>query len=191
MSLPHILLGMLDQPAAGYDLKKHFEESVGHFWAARLSQIYPALAKLEDQGLLSSRMEPSDRGPDRKVYRRTAAGTEALQAWLEEGPVMNEERLAWLAQVYLLDGLPDDESRLVFLKDMRDQLAEEHAYLVAADQAWRDNDPRYPDALPDELFFKSMALDLGVHKLAAKLEWSERCIARLEARMAGTARRSS
>ncbi|MYK68861.1 MAG: PadR family transcriptional regulator, partial [Gammaproteobacteria bacterium] len=43
MSLDHILLGLLRDPATGYDLKSAFSERIRHFWSAELSQIYPAL----------------------------------------------------------------------------------------------------------------------------------------------------
>ena len=40
-----VCLGMLtDGEASGYDLKKHFESSFGHFFAAGYGSIYPALA---------------------------------------------------------------------------------------------------------------------------------------------------
>ena len=37
MSLEHILLGLLREPASGYDLKAIFDERIQHFWAAELS----------------------------------------------------------------------------------------------------------------------------------------------------------
>ncbi len=47
MSLQHILLGLLREPASGYDLKAYFDKSVRYFWAAELSQIYPTLQRME------------------------------------------------------------------------------------------------------------------------------------------------
>jgi len=79
MSLDHILLGLLREPASGYDLKDAFNETVAHFWSAELSQIYPTLKRLEERGLLRSRREPSPKGPDRRVYRLTGEGREELR----------------------------------------------------------------------------------------------------------------
>jgi len=53
MSLRHIMLGMLREPHSGYDLKKGFDRSLRNFWRAELSQIYPLLQKMDDEGLLS------------------------------------------------------------------------------------------------------------------------------------------
>ena len=54
MSLDHVLLGLLREPASGFDLKGMFDQGIGHFWAAELSQIYPTLKRLERQGWLRS-----------------------------------------------------------------------------------------------------------------------------------------
>ena len=42
--------------------------------------VYPALARLEREGRLASRLVASSSGPARKYYRPTAAGYEALAA---------------------------------------------------------------------------------------------------------------
>ena len=96
MSLPHLLLGMLAEPASGYDLKRSFEGSIRYFWSAELSQIYPALKRLEGDGLLASTVEESTEGPERRVYHRTAQGRAALRDWLSDGPIVRQERLAYL-----------------------------------------------------------------------------------------------
>ncbi len=41
--------------------------------------VYPALTRLEGQGLLTSRLVPSTSGPVRKYYRPTDAGKAELQ----------------------------------------------------------------------------------------------------------------
>ena len=79
MSLRNILLGLLEKPASGYDLKGEFGASLGHFWAAELAQIYPTLKAMEAEGLVRSRAVPSTRGPARKEYRRTKSGERALE----------------------------------------------------------------------------------------------------------------
>ncbi len=44
MSLKHALLGFLNYGSmTGYELKKIFDPSIGHFWNAELSQMYPTL----------------------------------------------------------------------------------------------------------------------------------------------------
>src|SRR3970040_1267167 len=105
MSLPHILLGLLRQPASGYDLKAEFERGIRHFWSAELSQIYPTLKRMQAKGWLSCATEPSGRGAGRRVSSRTEAGREELLRWLDGPPQVGAERFAYLAQIAFMDEL--------------------------------------------------------------------------------------
>lgn len=85
MDVKTVCLGMLtDGEASGYDLKKHFESSFGHFFAAGYGSIYPALASLAAHELVSCQCIPQDGKPDRKVYSITSAGRAALQVELDK-----------------------------------------------------------------------------------------------------------
>ena len=80
--LRHALLGLLaDRPMSGYELAQRFEASVGSTWSAGHSQIYPELAKLADEGLVTAGA-PGPRG--RKSYAITEDGRDAVRAWLAE-----------------------------------------------------------------------------------------------------------
>lgn len=179
MSLRHILLGMLAEPHSGYDLKKEFNQSLRNFWNAELSQIYPQLQKLEKEGLLSSKLVASSSGPQRRVYRRTAKGRREMLSWLADGPRVGEERISYLAQVYFLGELNEPDKAIAFMQELRDHMAGWLESLRRAEADWRANDPRYPDALPDDEFFAQLTLELGLKKVAANVEWCDQCIARL------------
>lgn len=181
MSLPHILLGMLREPASGYDLKQRFGESVAHFWSAELSQIYPTLNRLEKQGLLTSRKEPSDKGPPRKVYRRTPAGRRELKAWLGDGPHCRQERLTFLTQVFFLANVTTRQ-RIRFFEDLKADFEAHLAELQAIEAGWCSEDPRYPDDLPDEDFYPQLTLRLGLMKYRTIIDWCEECLRRIRAR---------
>src|SRR5437763_9646562 len=85
-----VVLGLLDHgPRSGYDIKAVVDRSTRFFWAASYGQIYPELRRLEHDGLIESESAP--RGArERRVYRLTAAGREALTAWLL-GPMVTIE----------------------------------------------------------------------------------------------------
>ena len=181
MSLPHVLLGMLDEPASGYDLKQKFEHSVRHFWYAELSQIYPALSKLEKGGLLKSKMAPSNKGPNRKIYTRTANGKKALHDWLAEGPNCRTERLSYLTQVFFLDGISMKKG-IVFMEELKADFAARLKELQTIEEHWSESDPRYPDDLPDEEFFKQLTLRSGLLKYQVMIDWCSECLTRMHAR---------
>ena len=52
----------------GYDLKRAFDTSVHHFWAADRSQLYRTLAALVDARLAEVEVVPQESYPDRKVH---------------------------------------------------------------------------------------------------------------------------
>ncbi|MEO5806079.1 PadR family transcriptional regulator [Devosia sp.] len=71
--------------ATGYEIRRlSVEGESSYFVEASYGSIYPALAKLEDDGLVSSRIEPQDGKPARKVYSITDAGREEFVAALHE-----------------------------------------------------------------------------------------------------------
>ena len=183
MSLKHIMLGILREPYSGYDIKKRFDKSLRSFWRAELSQIYPLLQKMEKEGLLSSTSDESNIGPTRRVYKRSAEGREELQSWLLGGPTVGTEKIAYLAQVFFLANVDDDKKAIEFMQELREHMATWLATLQTAEQEWRTNDPRYPDKLPAEDFYPQLTLDLGLTKVRANVEWCDRCIDRIRARI--------
>lgn len=180
MALEHILLGLLREPGSGSDIKRAFDEAIGHFWAAEPSQVYPMLNRMARDGLLKTARVPSEKGPPRKVYTLTAAGRARLRAWLAAQPAIGQERLEWLAQVWFLNEVP--ERALPFMVSLRAAFARELATLEAIEAHWRSSDPNYPEQLPDADMFPQFTLALGLKKLRVKLEWADECIARLERR---------
>jgi DNA-binding PadR family transcriptional regulator len=78
-----VILGMIALgKRTGYDIKQLVDKSTRHFWAASYGQIYPELRRLEEQGLVEGRSEPTG-GRARMVYELTPAGHAALRGWLQ------------------------------------------------------------------------------------------------------------
>lgn len=182
MSLSHILLGMLKEPQSGYDLKKEFSSSLQHFWHAELSQIYPTLKRLEQSGMVVSRVGETRAGPPRREYRRTDKGRRELLNWLKSGPVTGTERIGYLSQVYFLAELEDNTQVLAYLHALRDHMADWLAALEHAESMWRDADARYPDDLPDEDFYAQLTLSLGLRKVKENVDWCNESIKRVRKR---------
>lgn len=185
MSLDRILLGLLCQPRSGYDLKAEFDGGVRHFWQANLAQVYPALKRLEAEGLLRATTQPSDRGPDRRVYRITRRGRAALVEWLSGEPDVGDVRLTFLAQVFFLGELGGPARALRFMRRLRDQLDARLNKLREIEAGWRSADPAYPEALDNRDFYAQLTLDLGLRTAETRLKWCDNCIARTR-RRAGT-----
>lgn len=188
MSLDHILLGILRTPAAGYAIKQQFDQVFAHFWAADLPQIYRTLNRMEREGLLSATREPSDKGPDRRVYQVTPSGRQALREWLTTAPTLSTERIGYLAQTFFLGALDDDRAALEFMHRLRTELDRELGVLQGIARRWASDDPSYPDCADRDDFYAQLTLDLGIHKLTGKVAWVSRCIRRIEDRITREAR---
>ncbi len=98
MDVKTVCLGMLtDGPASGYDLKKEFESSFGHFFAAGYGSIYPALSSLSENGLVDCEEIPQEGKPDRKVYQITDEGRAFLLDALRNPAPCHKIRSEFLA----------------------------------------------------------------------------------------------
>jgi DNA-binding PadR family transcriptional regulator len=88
MALEHALLVSLhERPAAGLDLTRRFDRSIGFFWSATHQQIYRVLRRMEEAGWLRSEVAAQTGRPDKKVYAVAPTGAEELRRWLAEpGP---------------------------------------------------------------------------------------------------------
>ncbi len=133
--LGHALLGLLARsPQTGYQLSRRMSRPIGYFWTARHSQIYPELAALEADGLVSHRTVRG-RGPrDTKRYRITASGRRALERWVgspyEPAPPKDEFMLR-VSSLWAVD--PEAARALVEDARARHQSAiEEYERLEAA-----------------------------------------------------------
>jgi PadR family transcriptional regulator PadR len=81
-----VLLNVLSQskePMYGYQIAKLLEENGPDLPLMKQGTLYPVLRSLEENGLLSSIVEPSVSGPPRRYYTITPDGREALKEWLE------------------------------------------------------------------------------------------------------------
>lgn len=176
MALRNVILGFLEEPASGYDIKRSFDESLSHLWAAESSQIYGTLRSMEKEGLLASAMEKSSRGPDRRVYRRTPKGDAELAAWLDADPELAPERLSVLSQIHFLSRARNPSQTSAFLERVRArfvQRLEEYEAIRERESATRD--------VGADALFDTLALDLGMKTLRARVEWCDEAIRRLAA----------
>ena len=101
------VLGLLaEAPAHPFAIARQLgpDGRLGRVITVRRPLVYRAVERLRRDGLVERhRTEPSGSGPERTVYRVTAAGRRGLDAWLRE-PVahIRDLRLAFLLKLALL-----------------------------------------------------------------------------------------
>src|SRR3712207_428899 len=104
LTLEHALLGFLWQrPMHAYEIHQMLKEAraLGLIWHLKQSQLYALLARLEEEGYITSITEPQGTRPPRRVMHLTSQGREAFQRWLVE-PVAHgrDFRQEFLAKLF-------------------------------------------------------------------------------------------
>jgi len=110
MDVKFILLGLLlYRSMTGYELKKVFSISFFFFSGLSYGSIYPALKKMESEGLISMQMEIQDKAPNRKVYTITGAGRKAFVEAMKAPLTLEKYRSAFLTRLFFFSSLePED-----------------------------------------------------------------------------------
>ena len=130
MDVKFPILGFLIESAmTGYDLKRLFRDTVGHFYPASDGSLYPALKKLDRDGLVRMRVEHRGRRA-RKVYSVTEAGRAWFLARLEEqtAPIFVHDE----SMIKLYFGHHRPQTALKHLEQIRRRDAEVSEYLALA-----------------------------------------------------------
>lgn len=160
------LLGLLHaDPKSGYDLRKVFASTPMGSFSDSPGAIYPALARLEKQGMVSSEVEGTGGLRRRRLYRPTPKGTEAFRAWLEQ-PVTADEVIHRMDHLMLrfafMDPVLRPERIARFLRALQGAIA---AYLPTLHD--------YLDAHAREMTRSGrLALECGIREYALQLEWA-------------------
>jgi PadR family transcriptional regulator, regulatory protein PadR len=79
-----ILRTLLSGPSHGHAIAKHIQHTSEDVLQVETGSLYPALHRLEAQGLISSEWELSDKGKRAKFYSLTRAGKKQLTAELSK-----------------------------------------------------------------------------------------------------------
>lgn len=178
MSLQHLILGILNYaPVSGYDLNKAFQVSVQHFWDTDQSQIYRALYKLHDLGLVTMSVVEQDNAPDKKIYGLTDAGRAELRRWLAAPEAMPSLHEGWLGQLFFAHEL----NAAGAVKVLQERIAELEATLRRYDEVPAKAAEYAAIYNADqEIPFWLLTLDYGLQKMRFELEWAMSTLEALE-----------
>jgi len=182
MSLENALLGLLNhRPMTGYDLKKIFNNTIGFFWNAQISQIYRELNKLEEAGLVKSEIVPQEKRPARKVYQLTREGKENFLSWLNRFPNQLSEasRSRFLMRIFFSSKIKLDE--LAFeIKRYKKEVEEQLRYLNKVEQWIKDYSQE--KKFKEDAFYWNLIVKKEYKSIAADIEWANECLHLIEKR---------
>ena len=177
MSLKYGLLGFLSEcEMSGYDLEKLFRNSIGRFWNAKISQVYRELHTMEKAGwLLSTEVVQADR-PNKKLFRITDAGHEALESWLIHYDIRHdfEVRIGILMRVFFAAKRPKEET-IALLERFRTACHHATSTLNSVDKELECYDMKSM-----ELLCAESTLSFGKKYYNMQAEWCTETIERLQ-----------
>jgi len=175
-ALGYALLGLLMKPSSGYDLRKIFSSTSMKTYSGSPGAIYPALRRLQEQGLIRGTVEEGSGMRRRQMFRLTPKGLAELKAWITL-PIAREDLESGLKTVMLrfafsetaigptasLEILKSLETALQpHLQNLREQL---HAMKAAVPTSAR------------------LALECGIRSYESLFEWTRYSIAIYEKQM--------
>jgi len=99
-ALGYALLGLLQKPSSGYDLRKVFSSTSMKTYSGSPGAIYPALQRLEKQGLIRGTVEEGSGLRRRQIFRLTPQGLAELKTWITL-PITKEDLVSGLKTVML------------------------------------------------------------------------------------------
>lgn len=171
-TLEYALIGLIREcPRSGYELRKVFVETAMAGYSGSPGAIYPALRRLEADGLIEGTEQPGGPGRPRREYRLTPAGEAVLQAWLAL-PVTRDDvalRLDELMLRFAFLGYADSPGRtLDFLASLEAHLDAFHGELL-----------KQLEAIREAPLHAQLALEAGISSIADRLRWTRAVRARL------------
>ena len=172
MSLKHALLGFLVYgDRTGYELGRMFDYSVTHFWPTNLSQIYPTLQEMADEGLVTFRRVEQEKRPFRKVFSLTEAGRTELERWLREPLTLMPERDHFLVQLWFSADI-DKADTIECIRAYAEQVSERLTwYKTEAKARIKLGLERY--GRPMDKLYWNMTIDYCIKQYELWLEWAQ------------------
>ncbi len=138
MDIKTMVLGFLMRGSmTGYELKKRFSLSFSFFSALSYGSIYPALKRLEQEGLITLKVEIQDGSPNRKVYTITNSGRKFFLENLRTPFTLERQKSAFLSRLFFFSHLTREE-RLATASRYLQSIKEMQKTLVAVEPEIRE-----------------------------------------------------
>lgn len=130
-NLKYAILGLLiDTQMTGYDIAKEFSQALNEFWSAKHSQIYPELKKLEQEGLVSFKIEISGEILEKKVYTITEKGKTDFLSWMKKkSELSSTPKDIFRLKMYFAHNINKNEL-LVLIEDQKNKHQKRLDYLT-------------------------------------------------------------
>jgi DNA-binding PadR family transcriptional regulator len=168
--LGRAILGLLMQkPLSGYDVRRIFTLTPMGTFSDSPGAIYPALTRLEGDGLVRGRVERSSGLRQRKLFRLTPAGRSVVTRWLS-APVTHDDVVRDTDELMLRFGFMDagvgEAASVRFLQTLQHELK---AYIPELERYLESHAGEMPRS-------GRLALESGIRSYEALLQWTRHAL---------------
>lgn len=182
------ILGLIvEEPRHGYLIKKLLCEEKGRDFGINDGLLYPALARLEREGLIRKEVVHQEKSPSKNTWHATRKGEEDFFRWLMESA---GEEDPFRYDFYLRFGFL---VKATFFKHLDPRAVREKVERQIAEARVKSRDfrlVREKMASGDVDWYRLKIMDFGVGYQALKLQWLEQFAREQDERMATPATRS-
>ena len=168
----YAILGLISfGEMSGYDLKQFADGSIHYFfWSPARSQVYAELRRLTALGYVTEREVEQERRPDKRLYRITPAGKEALQSWLSQPEVAPEVHKSMFLLKLFFGGMTPKQTLIAQLEERRRQAQESLEQFAIIEGEIKG---------VQDFFFPYLILKAGMANRRAALQWVDDAIEEL------------
>ncbi|MGH9630685.1 MAG: PadR family transcriptional regulator [Bryobacteraceae bacterium] len=168
--LGYALLGLLMQGAlSGYDIRRIFTRTPMGTFSDSPGAIYPALKRLETDGLVRGRVESSAGLRQRRSCRLTPTGRSRLKRWLR-APITHDDVVHGIDELMLRFSFMDrgigEAASVRFLRSLQRELK---AYIPELKLYLASHDREMPRS-------GRLALESGIGSYEALLQWTKHAL---------------
>ena len=161
--LEYIILGFLQEmDLSGYDIKQCMTYSTSNFFDASFGSIYPALKRLEERGLISSK-GAVEGSKYKKYYHVLEEGKKEFLNWLAQPVDFSGIKQEYLVKQFFYRYLPKDKV-LILLEHFIGSIKETIKKLHGIEKTIEGNAD----------YYRSSTLYYGLDFMSFALRWYER-----------------
>jgi DNA-binding PadR family transcriptional regulator len=173
-ALGYAVLGLLQKPSSGYDLRKVFSSTSMKTYSDSPGAIYPALRRLERDGLIRGTVEEGSGLRRRQIFRLTPKGVSELKQWIAL-PITREDVGSGLMTIMLRFAFSETvmgaDASVKLLKSLESALT---PYLQNLHEQLRTMmNPAVPTSA-------RLALECGIRSYESLSEWTHHALATYE-----------
>ncbi|MFC1717850.1 PadR family transcriptional regulator [Candidatus Poribacteria bacterium] len=173
-TLGFAVLGLISRtPMTGYDLRKVFATTpMGHF-SSSPGAIYPALKRLEEDGLIEGVVEGKNTLRPKRVYTLTEKGAEVLRQQISQ-PVAQDDIIWRMDELMLrfvfMDHILGQEKAVNFLKEF---ILRIEAYIPSLQE-------QFEEIRDSGVLYGAFALEHGIEMYKTNIRWARHVIKQLQ-----------